>query len=366
VFINPSDIGGRYSALSYFGLVPAAVAGYDVDALLDRAQCMAEACAAGVPAAQHPGVSLGVALAQAAMMGGRDKVTFAASRQIEAMGLWLEQLLAESTGKEGKGLVPVAGEPLGDPIVYGRDRVFVFLELEGDTSMAAQRDSLVKAGHPVVNIKLRNALDEAEEFFCWEFATATAGALLGIDPFDEPNVQESKDNTNRILSGSGNGKIEAQGVKPSDESAIAQVLESVKPGDYFDFAAFIQQTPERDELLQAMRVAVRAATKAATTLGYGPRFLHSTGQLHKGGPNSGVFLQLVGGDKIAVAIPGQPFDFGTLKNAQALGDYQSLQAHGRRVVRVDLGDDIDAGLATLGSTIGRVAARVTVSLSTKG
>ncbi len=366
VFVNPSDIGGRYSALSYFGLVPAAVAGFDVGGLLDRAQRMVEACAAGVPAAQHPGVSLGVALAQAALLNRRDKVTFLASRQIETLGLWLEQLIAESTGKEGKGLIPVAGEPVGDPGVYGNDRVFVSLALDGDAASAARCEALEKAGHPVVLITLRDALDVAEEFFCWEFATATVGALLGIDPFDEPNVQESKDNTKRILAGTGNGKIEAQGSQPTDETALAKLIASVKPGDYVDFAAFIQQTPQRDEVLQAMRVLVRDATKAATTLGYGPRFLHSTGQLHKGGPNTGVFLQLVGGDSIALAIPGQPFDFGTLKNAQALGDYQSLQTHGRRVLRIDLGDDIDAGLAAVARALRNVASQIAVSASTKG
>jgi transaldolase/glucose-6-phosphate isomerase len=366
VFVNPGDIGGRYSALSYFGLVPAAVAGIDIEELLDRAQRMVEACAAGVPAAQHPGVSLGVALAQAALRHGRNKITFHPSAQIGALGLWLEQLIAESTGKEGKGLVPVATEPPGDPSVYGNDRVFVFLEVDGDTAQVAFREALEAAGHPVVRINLRDALDEAEEFFCWEFATATAGALLGIDPFDEPNVQESKDNTNRILAGSGNGKIEAQGVAPTDEKAVATLLGSVKPGDYVDFAAFIAPAPQRDTVLQAMRVSVRAATKAATTLGYGPRFLHSTGQLHKGGPNTGVFIQMVGGDTVTRAIPNQPFDFGTLKNAQALGDYQSLLAHGRRVVRVDLGMDIDAGLATLARTIASAASHLSLPASTKG
>ncbi|HXW50503.1 MAG TPA: bifunctional transaldolase/phosoglucose isomerase [Candidatus Acidoferrales bacterium] len=365
VFINPSDIGGRYSALSYFGLVPAAVAGFDIAGMLDRARRMVEACAAGVPAAQHPGVSLGTAIAQAALAHGRDKLTFTASERIATVGLWLEQLIAESTGKEGKGLIPVAGEPIGDLGVYGDDRVFVFLDLDGDATMAAQRETLEKAGHPTVYISLRDALDIAEEFFCWEFATATAGALIGIDPFDEPNVQESKDNTNRILAGSGNGKIDASGAAPTDDAALAKLIASIKPGDYFDIAAFIGPSEQRDALLQNIRTSVRAATKVATTLGYGPRFLHSTGQLHKGGPNTGVFLQLVGGDKIKIPIPNQPFDFGTLKNAQALGDYQSLQAHGRRVLRVDLGDDVDAGLTALVRTIEQVAARAAVSV-TKG
>jgi transaldolase/glucose-6-phosphate isomerase len=365
VFVNPSDIGGRYSALSYFGLVPAAVAGFDAAGLLDRARRMVEACAAGVPAAQHPGVSLGTAIAQAAIDRKRDKLTFTASAGIATIGLWLEQLIAESTGKEGKGLIPVAGEELAEPGVYGDDRVFVFLEQDGDEAMSARREALEKAGHPVVRISLRDALDIAEEFFCWEFATATAGSLLGIDPFDEPNVQESKDNTNRILAGSGNGQIKAAGTAPTDEAAIAQLIASIKPGDYFDVAAFIGPSASRDELLGRIRKSVRAATKAATTQGYGPRFLHSTGQLHKGGPNTGVFLQLVGGDAVSIAIPNQPFDFGTLKNAQALGDYQSLQAHGRRVARVDLGADVDAGLGTLVRTVEKVCSGFSVS-ATKG
>ena len=357
VFLNPSDIGGRYSALSLFGLVPAALAGYDAAGLLKRAQLMMEACAAGVKAVQHPAVSLGVALAQAAQLKNRDKVTLLTSPRIASVGLWLEQLIAESTGKLGKGLIPVAEEPLGDPGTYGNDRVFVHLQLSGDEAFNGRREALEKAGHPFVQIVLRDELDLGEEFFCWEFAVATIGALLDINPFDEPNVQESKDNTNRILAG-GDGRTTAPAIAPSDETAIGAVLQTVKLGDYIALAAFIAETPARTEALQRIRATLRDATKNATTLGYGPRFLHSTGQLHKGGPNTGVFLQLVGGDALKLPIPGQPFDFAALKNAQALGDLQSLQAHGRRVTRIDLGADVEAGLATLRRSISNVALRL--------
>lgn len=366
VFINPGDIGGRYSALSYFGLVPAAIAGFDIAGLLERAQLMVAACAAGVRAVQHPGVSLGVALAQAALEHGRDKITFRPSARIAALGLWLEQLIAESTGKEGKGLIPIADEPAGaHPEVYGNDRVFVFLGLGGE-DFAAQREALEKAGHPVVLVALRDELDLGEEFFCWEFATATAGALIGIDAFDEPNVKESKDNTTRILTGGGNGQAAAPASAPSDQAALAKILATLKPKDYIALMAFINPTQKRYQALQRIRAALRDATKTATTLGYGPRFLHSTGQLHKGGPNTGVFIQLVGGKHKAIPVPQQPFDFGTLLNAQSLGDFQSLQAHGRRVMRIDLGDDVDAGIAMLEKTVTAVGAQSGLTASTKG
>jgi transaldolase/glucose-6-phosphate isomerase len=353
IFSNPADIGGRYSALSFFGLVPGAVAGVDVAVLLERASRMAQACAAGVKTDRHPATVLGAALAQAAFRGGRDKVTFLASPQISTIGMWLEQLIAESTGKEGKGLIPVSDEPPGSAGAYGDDRVFVSLKCGDDSAHEALCRSLEDAGHPIARIHMRDALDVAEEFFRWEFATATAGALLGIDPFDEPNVKESKDNTNRIL---------AQGVKPDDTSvrpddraAIAGHLASVRRGDYIALQAFIHDTPARTKTLQRARKALRDATRAATTLGYGPRFLHSTGQLHKGGPNSGVFVQFVGREGSGPAIPGEAFDFGTLIAAQGLGDLKSLRDHGRRVISIDLGDDIDGGLAAFARTIDDIA-----------
>ena len=353
VFSNPPDIGGRYSALSYFGLVPGAVAGVDVAALLERASRMAQACAAGVKADRHPAVALGVALAQAAFRGGRDKITFLASPQIATVGMWLEQLIAESTGKEGKGLIPIADEPPGSSSVYGDDRVFVSLKCGDDSAHEALCRSLEDAGHPVVRIHLRDALDLGEEFFRWEFATATAGALLGIDAFDEPNVKESKDNTNRILA---HGvKADPASLLPADEKALAAHFAQVRRGDYIALQAFVHPTPARTHALQHARQTLRDATRAATTLGYGPRFLHSTGQLHKGGPNTGLYVQLVGREGGALQIPGEPFDFGTLIAAQALGDLQSLRDHGRRVISVDLGDDVDVGLAAFARTIDRLA-----------
>jgi glucose-6-phosphate isomerase len=359
VFVNPEDIGGRYSALSYFGLVPAACMGLDVATMLERAIAMAAACgASGSDDAANPGVVLGRSLASNAQARGRakDKITFVTSPSIAGMALWLEQLIAESTGKEGKGLIPVAGEPLGKPEVYGDDRHFVALTVAGDTSNDAALSALEQAGQLVTRLTLRDTLDLGAEFFRWEFATAVAGALLGINSFDEPNVKESKDNTNRILAehavaGPGNE------TKPDDVAAVSALLEQVKPGDYIDIPAFVCNTQKRDDVITNARVQMRDAFKVTTTAGFGPRFLHSTGQLHKGGPNTGVFIQLVNTESgEPLAIPGQPFDFGTLIRAQALGDLQSLKAHGRRVMSIDLGPDVDAGLATFNKTIAAACA----------
>jgi hypothetical protein len=266
--------------------------------------------------------------------------------------MWLEQLIAESTGKEGKGLIPVADEPPGPAREYGNDRVIVWLKLAGDRTNEDVCRSLEEAGHPIVRIHIRDSNDLGEEFFRWEFATATAGALLGIDPFDEPNVKESKDNTNRILS---EGLTGGGSTRPDDEQAIGAHLAAVEHGDYVALLAFCRSTTRRTEVLQGIRSSVRAATRSATTLGYGPRFLHSTGQLHKGGPNTGVFVQLVGREGGSLPIPGQPFDFGTLIAAQGLGDLESLRDHGRRVLSIDLGDDIDRGLATFALTVEKIA-----------
>jgi glucose-6-phosphate isomerase len=353
IFSNPPDIGGRYSALSYFGLVPGAIAGVDVAGLLDRALRMAQACAAGVRAERHPAVVLGAALAQAAFRGGRDKITFFASPQIATIGMWLEQLIAESTGKEGKGLIPIADEPLGSVGAYGGDRVIVSLKCGDDSAHEALCRSLEDAGHPVVRIHLRDRLDIAEEFFRWEFATATAGALLGIDPFDEPNVKESKDNTSRILAQG--VTADPSSVRPDDRQALAKHFSTLRRGDYIALQAFVHPTHARTRVLQRARAALRDATLAATTLGYGPRFLHSTGQLHKGGPNTGVFVQFAGREGAGQPIPGEQFDFGTLIAAQALGDLKSLRDHGRRVISIDLGDDIDGGLATFARTVDAIA-----------
>jgi glucose-6-phosphate isomerase len=354
VFVNPQDIGGRYSALSYFGMLPGACVGVDVATLLTRGVAMAAACgASGSDDTANPGVMLGRSLASNAHDQGRacDKITFITSPSIAGMGLWLEQLIAESTGKEGKGLIPVAGEPLGAPDVYGDDRHFVALTVAGDTSNDAGLDALEKAGRLVTRIALRDTLDLGAEFFRWEFATAVAGALLGINSFDEPNVKESKDNTNRILAEHATA-TPSDHVKPDNVAALSALLAQVQPGDYIDIPAFVCNKGKRDDTITNMRVQMRAAFKVATTAGFGPRFLHSTGQLHKGGPNTGVFIQLVGDDPgPPLPIPNQPFDFGTLIRAQALGDLQSLETHGRRVISVDLGSDIDGGLATFNKTI---------------
>ena len=352
VFVNPQDIGGRYSALSYFGLLPGACAGVDIATMLARAVAMAAACGgSGSDDTSNPGVMLGRSIASSAHDKGRDKITFVTSPAIAGMALWLEQLIAESTGKEGKGLIPVAGEPLGKPAAYGTDRHFVALTVAGDTSNDAGLDALEAAGQLVTRIALRDTLDLGAEFFRWEFATAVAGALLGINSFDEPNVKESKDNTNRILAEHATASA-SEHVAPDDVAAVEALLAQVKPGDYIDIPAFISNLKGHDAAITAARVQMRDAFRVATTAGFGPRFLHSTGQLHKGGPNTGVFIQLVGdGGGEPLPIPGQPFDFGTLIQAQALGDLQSLKTHGRRAMSIDLGKDIDAGLATFNKTI---------------
>jgi transaldolase / glucose-6-phosphate isomerase len=371
-FRNPPDIGGRYSALSFFGMVPAAIIGLDIVKLLDRADAMRQACATDVPAERNPGVWLGAILGAGALQG-RDKTTIIVSPPIATFGYWLEQLLAESTGKEGKGILPVEGEALGDPAVYGQDRLFVYLRTdEGfDPNQDAAIARLEAAGQPVARLPLRDIYDMGAEFFRWEFATAVAGALIGINAFDQPNVQESKDNTDRILASYANERtlrepaptlrtetghitLVAQGEREaalrkaqSLQAAMKTLSAEAGPGDYFALLAYIQRTPETDAALQRIRLRLRDLRRVATTLGYGPRFQHSTGQLHKGGPNTGVFLQFVARDAEDVPIPDAPYTFGTLKAAQALGDLQSLIAHGRRAVRIDLGDNIAAGLTEL-------------------
>ncbi len=330
-FTNPPEIGGRYSALSYFGLVPAALSGVDTAELLARAQRMADACAPGVAPADNPGALLGATLGAAAL-GGRDKVTFLLSAGVASFGLWAEQLIAESTGKEGKGLVPVADEPIGDPSVYGSDRLFVALSLAGESGQEDEPrlDALARAGYPVVRIGLADRYDLGQEFFRWEFATAVAGSILGINAFDQPNVAESKTNTNAVLGGTA-GNASA----PADAAAVEQFLSGIPAGHYLALMAYLPPSPENDARLAAIRLRLRDRLKVATTLGYGPRFLHSTGQLHKGGPATGHFLQIT--ERVAddIAIPGESFTFGTLEAAQAEGDYQALAKRGRPVIRVE-------------------------------
>jgi transaldolase/glucose-6-phosphate isomerase len=332
-FLNPKDIGGRYSALSYFGLVPAALIGIDVGLLLHRAHRAAEACGALVPARQNPAAWLGAILAEAAL-AGRNKVTFVLSRGVGSFGLWVEQLIAESTGKEGKGILPVADEPLGPPDVYGRDRVFVALTLAGEADDAtdARLTALSVGGHPVVRLALEDRYDLGHEFFRWEFATAVAGAILGINAFDQPNVAESKQNTHDVLAGQ-------QPPAPAATAAdVARFIAGIAPGDYLAIMAYLPPTAENDRRLTAVRVRLRDRLKVATTVGYGPRFLHSTGQLHKGGPPVGHFLQVTERAESDIAIPGVPYTFGQLEAAQAEGDLRALRGRGRPAIRIaDLG-----------------------------
>ncbi len=328
-FLNPPDIGGRYSALSYFGLVPGALVGVDLDGLLDRAIEAAQACVPYVPPGDNPGAWLGAILGEAAL-AGRDKLTLVLDDSIRTFGYWVEQLIAESTGKEGKGIVPVEGEDLGPPEVYGDDRLFVAV---GNEAVPERLSALEDAGHPVLRLPLDAAVQLGGEFFRWEFATAVAGAVLGINPFDQPNVQEAKDRTKQLL---------ASGAVPEpDRGDLDALLQQVRPGDYVAIQAYLPRNEETDWRLHAARMRIRDRWNVATTVGFGPRFLHSTGQLHKGGPNTGVFLQIVEPPQEDVPIPGQPYTFGTLLAAQAAGDLESLRAHGRRAARADL-DELEA------------------------
>jgi len=356
VFLNPADIGGRYSALSYFGLVPAALGGVDLAGLLDRAATMVHACSGSGPVDENPGAWLGAVFAEAAK-AGRDKVTIIAPPALQGFGVWAEQLIAESTGKEGKGLVPIADEALGPPEVYGTDRLFVRLALSGvEDPNAGRLAALSKAGHPVVTLKLSDPLGLGAEYFRWEYAIAVAGAILGINVFDQPNVQEAKDLTRKVL-GEGNPPTTGEGIRWAGqqgatlEAAIQALLGQVRKGDYVALLAFIAPDAEHDRALNAIRLAIRDKYRVATTVGYGPRYLHSTGQLHKGGPNTGVFLQLVGDDPKDIPIPGERFSFGVLKQAQALGDFQALRNHGRRVLRIQV-RDIAQGLVKVGQVVG--------------
>ncbi|HEY7801942.1 MAG TPA: glucose-6-phosphate isomerase [Dehalococcoidia bacterium] len=360
VFTNPGDIGGRYSALSYFGLAPAAASGIDVARLLDGALRVADAARFG----GSDGLKLGASLGELAR-AGRDKCTFITTKTIEPFGLWVEQLIAESTGKLGRGIVPVAGEPLGTPLQYGGDRVFVRVRLEGgdNSELDAMAGAYAGAGQPVITIDLDDPYDLGREFFRWEFAIAVAGRVLEINPFDEPNVQESKDNTKMVLAEFGRTKtLDSAGIDRGEpvalasaggepdadiETALARLLAQLSAGDYFAITAYVERTVASEETFAAIRSSVRDTWHTATTLGYGPRFLHSTGQLHKGGPPEGVFLQVTATDAEDIAIPNQTFTFGQLKRAQAIGDLQSLEKHGRPALRVHLGADVPAGLLRL-------------------
>ncbi len=350
VFTNPSDIGGRYAVLSYFGLVPAALAGIAIEDVLESADGMREGCASFVSTSDDPAAWLGAAMAALALKG-RDKLTIVTSPSISSFGLWAEQLLAESTGKEGKGIVPVAGEPLAGPESYGDDRLFVYLRLEDDdnANTDAEIERLESSGQPVIRLRLSNRYDLGAEFFRWEFATAVAGAVLGINPFDQPNVQSAKDKTADLLQA-----YDSSGALPRTEapSSLKDLLAETKAGDYLAIMAYLRPAPEVEKAMADLRRKVVEKHKIATTFGYGPRFLHSSGQLHKGGPASGLFLQLVIDHEDDVRIPGQAYSFATLADAQATGDLQVLQEQGRRVAMVKLGKDTAAGIRRLIEEIG--------------
>ncbi|MDQ6856633.1 MAG: bifunctional transaldolase/phosoglucose isomerase [Candidatus Dormibacteraeota bacterium] len=366
VFENPADIGGRYSALSFFGLVPAAIIGIDVEAFLDRASQMRLQSGGGNVADLNPGLALGTVLGLL-QRSGRDKVTILAPTRIAAFSLWAEQLIAESTGKEGKGLIPIGDEPIGEPGVYGDDRILTVLRLrDEDREFDAEVGALRTAGIPDVTMQLDDLLDLAAEFFAWEFATAVAGAALGIDPFDEPNVKESKDNTKRVLDQYiKSGSLADESATASDDgiavfgapgrqdidSALTEFLSAVRPGDYVALMAYVTPSAENESALQRLRVAIRDEHRVATTLGFGPRFLHSTGQMHKGGPASGIYIQVTADDAVDVPIPGQPFSFSILKQAQAQGDLQSLRDHERRVIRLHIRGDLALGLSRLTDSV---------------
>ncbi len=363
VFLNPPDIGGRYAALTYVGLLPASLIGLDLDPLLGSARKMLDACHAKDPAA-NPGFELGLTLGVQAL-AGRDKLTFVADPEIAAFGAWAEQLVAESTGKHGVGIVPIDLEPLGNLDRYGPDRLFVRLALADSSGPAPAPDgtsadgllaALEAAGHPVIRIALDDPMDIGGEFVRWEIATAVAGKVLGIDPFDQPNVEEAKEHTRAALAqhddggGAGTGRRLEGAIladAPDLAAALRTHLAALRANGYAAIQAFIAPSDDRDRGLARIRLLLRDATRRATTSGYGPRFLHSTGQLHKGGAPIGWFLQLTADHPDDRPIPGKPFTFGELIDAQAAGDLAALRAHDLPVLRVHLGPDPDAGLAAL-------------------
>jgi transaldolase/glucose-6-phosphate isomerase len=364
-FLNPPEIGGRYSALTYVGLVPASLIGIDVDALLAAGTAMLDSCRT-TDAPGNPGLLLGLAMGSLAK-AGRDKLTFLTDPGISSFGAWAEQLIAESTGKRGTGIVPVDLEPIRTPEAYGADRVFVDFALAGgegaNASGSARRDlleGLERAGHPVIRIALDDPIDLAGEAIRWEVATAFAGAVLGIDPFDQPNVEEAKERTRRVLAGAAEDDAApdpgAIHLRAHDEDSLAELLRptltSLRVPSYVAIQAFIAPSAAVDERIAAIRGAL-APTGCATTAGYGPRFLHSTGQLHKGGPPTGVFVQLTADHPVDRHIPGWPYTFGRLIDAQARGDREALRAHDRPVVHVHLGDDLADDLGVLERAVRR-------------
>jgi hypothetical protein len=373
------SIGGRYSVLSDFGMVPAVAMGLDLEQLLTAAQIMVRSCGANVPPADNPGAVLGTVLG---VLGksGRDKITIVASPGIADFGAWLEQLLAESTGKQGKGLIPVDAEPLSAPPAYGQDRLFVYMRLAGKTDVR-QDDAIAaieKAGHPVVRIAITDRNHIGQEFFRWEFATAVAGSILGINPFNQPDVEASKDKTRELTATyEKTGKLapetallqdgglslfadpknsKAFGAAKTLTDVLAACFASIKPNDYCALLAYVERNDRHTAALQDIRVLIRDRKRVATCLGFGPRFLHSTGQAYKGGPNTGVFLQITCDDSVDLDVPGQKYSFGVVKVAEARGDFQVLVERDRRVLRVHLGTHVAAGLTTLKDAVRKALA----------
>ena len=377
IFAGVPSIGGRYSALSNFGMVPAAAMGLDLGKFLNSTKEMVRACGANSAADANPGVILGTILGVAANHG-RDKITIIASPGIHDLGAWLEQLIAESTGKIGKGIIPVDREKLAKPAAYGNDRVFAYLRLAAKPNKAqdAAVAAIEKAGHPVVRITLPNIYTLGQEFFRWEIATAVAGSIIGINAFNQPDVEASKIETKKLTS-----QYEATGSLPAESpflttkdgklfadekntaalaagKTLGEVLKAhlsrIGEGDYFAVLGYIPMNAQNEKALQAIRTAVRDARKVATCLGFGPRFLHSTGQAYKGGPNSGVFLQITCDDASDLAVPGQKYTFGVVKAAQARGDFAVLAERGRRALRVHLGKNLKSGLQALAKAVAQV------------
>ncbi|MEO8665988.1 MAG: hypothetical protein ABI462_10865 [Ignavibacteria bacterium] len=369
IFINPPDIGGRYSALSYFGLVPAAIIGVDIVKFLNNAENMMDDCMT-IIAEKNPGVYLGTAIGELSKKG-TDKLTFVLPPRISSFGFWVEQLIAESTGKEDKGVIPVEGEATGKISSYGKDRLFTCLTLGKENGSERKlKKALIKNDRPLIEIELDELYDIGGQFYLWEFATSVMGVVIGINPFDEPNVKESKDNTGNVLKYfEENKKLPEQkpqvqdkdlsvyvdkkssGKKKTDkwkaEDFLKYFLDMSKKGDYISLMAYIQKNKSNENILQEIRELLRSKKKLATTAGYGPRFLHSTGQLHKGGPDNGLYIQIVQDDTKDLEIPGKPYSFGVLKQSQANGDYESLKKHNRRVIRIDLGRNVEKGLTEL-------------------
>jgi transaldolase/glucose-6-phosphate isomerase len=374
IFMGVPSIGGRYSALSNFGMVPAAVMGMDVSKFLKNTQKMVEACGPDADAVANPGVILGTILGIAANQG-RDKITIITSPGIFDLGAWLEQLLAESTGKSGKGIIPVDRERLAKPDSYGADRVFVYLRLESDPDkeQSALVEALAKAGNPVVRMVVPDVYNLGQEFFRWEIATAVAGALIGINAFNQPDVEASKLETRKLTTEyESSGKLPPESPFFTGEGAklyadvknaaalkgggtlagfLKKHLSRIGSGDYFAVLGYITMNEAHEQALEGIRLAVRDNKKVATVLGFGPRFLHSTGQAYKGGPNSGVFLQITCDDAVDILVPGQKYTFGVVKAAQARGDFAVLAERGRRALRVHLGKDVAAGLATVTNAV---------------